>query len=82
MHEHVPAYVEENRRKQRLRNRKRHLETAAGIIVEMDALSQIKSDTYIMMRPFTSEKIVEMDALLVELKVLKDFRRNPVASGP
>ena len=38
-----PEYVKENRRKQRLRNRKRHVETSAGIIVKVDALSQIKS---------------------------------------
>ena len=76
-----PKYVEENRHKQRLRNGKRQVETSPGMIVKMDALSRVESDTYIM-RPFTSEKIVKMDALVVELKVLKDFRRNSAASGP
>jgi len=75
-----PEYVEENRRKQRLRNRKRHSEALSEMIVKIDALSRIESDTYIM-KPLTSEKIVKMDALVVELIVLKNFSSNSVASS-
>lgn len=74
-------YVAENRRKQSLRNRKRHVEAPSEMIVKMDALSQVESDTYIM-RPLTSEKIVKMDAFVVELKVLKDFSSYSGASPP
>jgi hypothetical protein len=65
-----PEYVEENRRKQQLRNQKRRAQSDLEVIVKMDALSSIKSETYII-KPIASEKIVKMDALVVELKLLQ-----------
>ena len=76
-----PKYVKENRRKQRIRNRKRHGQTETEMIVKMDALSEIKSDTYVM-RPLASEKIVKMDALVVELTVLQHLSRHSMSAPP
>ena len=74
-----PEYVEENRRQQQLRNQKQRTQTRPEVIVKMDALSRIKSDTYIM-QPIASEKIVKMDALVVELKLLQHISSQNLAS--
>ena len=76
-----PEYVAENRRKQRIRNWKRHRQNEAEMIVKMDALSKIKSNTYVM-RPLACEKIVKMDALVVELTVLQHVSSHPGPSPP
>jgi hypothetical protein len=80
-----PGYVAENRRKQKIRNRKRlGGQTEAEMmemIVKMDALSQIKSATYVM-TPLATEKIVKMDALVVELTVLKELSGDFTARPP
>ena len=76
-----PKYVSENRRQQRWRNQRRRSELASAMIVKMDALSKLESDTYIM-RPFISEKIVKMDTLVVKLTVLQKLSRNSFASPP
>jgi hypothetical protein len=75
-----PKYVLENRRQQRRRNLRRRSEFASAMIVKMDALSEIESDTY-MIRPFISEKIVKMDTLLVKLTVLQKLSSNSFASS-
>ena len=74
-----PKYVKENRCKQRLRNRKRRAPSPPELIVKMDALNTMKSDTYIM-QPIASEKIVKMDALVVELKLLQHVSNQDLAS--
>lgn len=74
-----PEYVEKNREKQRLRNDKRRQRvqlTPLEKIVKMDAFQNqpIKSGIY-WLAPYamdTSQKIVKMDALLVELKKFQD----------
>jgi hypothetical protein len=74
-----PEYVEKNREKQRLRNDKRRQRvqlTPLEKIVKMDAFQNqsIKSGVY-WLAPYamdTSQKIVKMDALLVELKKFQD----------
>jgi hypothetical protein len=74
-----PEYVEKNREKQRLRNDKRRQRvqlTPVEKIVKMDAFQNqpIKSGFY-WLAPYamdTSQKIVKMDALLVELKKFHD----------
>ncbi len=77
-----PSYVAENRRKQKIRNRKRlGGQTEIEMIVKMDALSQIKSATYVM-TPLATEKIVKMDALVVELTVLKELSGDFAALPP
>jgi hypothetical protein len=74
-------YLQENRSKQRVRNGKRPSKAPGEMIVKMDALSQIESDTYIM-RPLAAEKIVKMDTLVVQLKVLQNLSRPPgIAPG-
>ena len=75
-----PEYVEDNRKKQRIRNQKRR--KTQEIIVKIDALDRLKSDTYLM-TPFTmdaSGKIVKMDTLLVELKSLQLVQGNSIVS--
>jgi len=76
-----PEYVEENRRRQRLRNRKHRREASPEVIVKMDALTTLKSDTYLL-RPLGSEKIVKMDALVVELTVLNELSNYDFPASP
>lgn len=65
-------YVERNRQTQRLRNRKRD-QTSSDLIVKMDALTNINTNTYLMtpIQKTRAGKIVKMDALLVQLSVLQ-----------
>jgi ribosomal protein L37E len=82
-----PEYVEKNREKQRLRNDKRQQRvqlTPSEKIVKMDAFQNqpIKSGLY-WLTPSAmdaSQKIVKMDALLVELKTFYDDSRLHVAN--
>lgn len=68
-HNH-PDYVESNREQQRSRNQKREPTAPTQMIVKMDALRQIESNTYVM-TPLCSDTIVKMDSLLVQFKVLQ-----------
>jgi hypothetical protein len=83
-----PEYVEKNREKQRLRNDKRRAQrvhfTPVEKIVKMDAFQNqsIKSGVY-WLAPCamdTSQKIVKMDALLVELKKFHDHSSIQLAN--
>ena len=67
-----PEYVEWNRQAQKLRNQKRS-KTSSEMIVKMDALTDLKTDTYLLtpLRKNRAGKIVKMDALLVELSVFQ-----------
>lgn len=64
------AYVEENRRKQLIRNKK--MQSAPEMIVKMDALSAIETGTYIL-QPIP-EKIVKMDTFPLTLTLFKRVR--------
>ena len=79
--ENHPEYVERNREQQRVRNQKHHQGPSSEVIVKMDALNKIKSDTYVM-RPLATEKIVKMDTLVVELTVLHDFDSHSLPGPP
>jgi len=75
-----PEYIKDNRKRQRTRNQKR--QETQEMIVKMDALDRLKSDTYLM-TPFTldaSGKIVKMDTLLVELKTLQGVSCDSIAA--
>ena len=79
-----PQYVDKNRVQQRIRNQQRRkqavADTAQGeLIVKTDALTNIKSGTYLL-TPYASQKIVKMDAYLVQLQLLRKDR--PVAVVP
>jgi hypothetical protein len=70
-----PEYVENNRIQQRKRNQKPRLsgaDDASEMIVKMDALplSTEKTNTYrmIILTPGVSQKIVKMDAFIVQLE--------------
>lgn len=71
-----PKYVEQNRQRQRIRNRKRR-----EVIVKMDTLNKMESYTYLL-TPCEPEKIVKMDALRVKLTVLNEVTAQPVAVSP
>lgn len=81
-----PAYVEQNRAQQRLRNQKRRLPTLPLKIVNMDALlRQLEKSVIYIMTPYqvdASQKIVKMDPLVVELKVFQGDRPAWWATGP
>ena len=84
--QHNLEYVSDNRKKQRIRNRKRRTQIMAKKIVKMDALdSQLeKSNSYIMTR-YTmdaSKKIVKMDTFLVELTVFQGDRQAFFSNFP
>ncbi len=70
-----PKYVERNRQQQRTRYQNQTM------IVKMDTLNRIETDTYVLTR-YESEKIVKMDALLVELTVLNKFPTFQGAAVP
>jgi hypothetical protein len=71
-----PEYVEQNRKRQRIRNRRRR-----ELIVKMDTLNQMESYTYLL-TPCEPEKIVKMDALRVKLTVLNEVTAQPAAISP
>lgn len=84
-----PKYVAKNRERQKIRNAKRRqLVATASIpvepIVKMDALSKIKSGTYLL-TPYTMNasptKIVKMDACVVQLQRLHQDDRQLLAQG-
>jgi hypothetical protein len=82
-----PEYVEKNRQQQTIRNRrgaKKAQSAAPKKIVKMDRLesSLIKSGTYVItpLNIEASEKIVKMDALIVELQVFHED--TPSFSAP
>ena len=71
-------YVAQNRDQQKVRNQKRRLEQQQQKIVKMDALvKQLEKSNIYLMTPYqvdASPKIVNMDALLVELKLFHGDR--------
>jgi hypothetical protein len=80
-------YVEKNRELQKTRNQKRRKrpEAAQGdLIVKMDASPIIKSGTYLL-TPYaldaSSQKIVKMDAFVVQLQLLQQDDRQLLAQG-
>ena len=78
-----PDYVEKNREKQRLRNKKRTTFSVEKI-VKMDALTNIESNTYIM-TPYIENaygKIVKMDALFVQLVSIQQVKADFPAAFP
>ena len=77
-----PEYTQRNRKKQKDRNRSVKVHTAAKSsfreIAKMDALTDKKhvlSGRYRLI-PLCEEKIAKMDALIVEIGVIKDDYKN------
>lgn len=82
--EEHPDYVEKNREKQRIRNKKRSTLVSAEKIVKMDALTNIGSNTYIM-TPYkenASGKIVKLDTLFVQLVSFQQDKPGLSAAFP
>jgi len=73
-----PAYVAQNRDRQKVRNQQQRLQRQRAKIVKMDTLvKQLEKSNIYLMTPYqldASPKIVKMDALVVQLKVFQGNR--------
>ncbi len=79
-----PDYVEKNRKKQRIRNKKRSTLVSVEKIVKLDTLTNIGSNTYIM-TPYkenASGKIVKLDTLFVQLVSIQQDKPGLAAAFP